>query len=169
MSSADTSPVQVSINRFTLNPLGIKELSSFSSMFVAQHLRITPESKHHPEERLVVGDGMRSVFVLDVDMGSGEVYGDQRDMATHQVMGMEGVRDGGEGVIISDVSGCDHQRRLGVVIVGVRGRSVQKGRGKQKLSPCTRGKDFEKAKDYAFSCSVFRVPRGKARRHCSLC
>lgn len=47
---------------------------------------------------------MRSVFVLDVDEGSGLIYGDQRDMATHCVLGMEGIKDGGTGVVISDVS-----------------------------------------------------------------
>lgn len=73
------------------------ELSSFSSTFIAQHL----ETSH---DRLAVGDGMRSVFVLDVDEGSGQIYGDMRDMATHCVLGMANVRDGGEGVIISDVS-----------------------------------------------------------------
>lgn len=142
---------QVSINRFTLNPLGIKELSSFSSMFVAQHLRITPESNHHPEERLVVGDGMRSVFVLDVDMGSGEVYGDQRDMATYQVMGMEGVRDGGEGMIISDVSGRGFQPRVnrersqggegeGAGSREQSGREISRQRGGHTLShPVSRG------------------------------
>lgn len=47
---------------------------------------------------------MRSIFVLEVDDESGMIYGDQRDLATHQVMALEGVRDGGQSVIISDVS-----------------------------------------------------------------
>ena len=49
---------------------------------------------------------MRSIFVLEVDDGSGMVYADQRDLATHQVMALEGVQDGtgGHSVIISDVS-----------------------------------------------------------------
>lgn len=47
---------------------------------------------------------MRSIFVLDVDDGSGKIYVDQRDMATHSVTALEGVRDGGESVIIADVS-----------------------------------------------------------------
>jgi DNA damage-binding protein 1 len=51
-----------------------------------------------------VGDGMRSVFVLDVDEGNGVIHGDQRDMGTCQVLGMEGVKDGGEGVVVADVS-----------------------------------------------------------------
>lgn len=80
------------------------ELSAFSSAFIAQHLSVAPRTSEHPEDRLVVGDGMRSIFVLDVDEGSGEIFGDQRDMATHCVLGMEGVRDGGAGVVVSDVS-----------------------------------------------------------------
>jgi hypothetical protein len=56
-------------------------------------------------DRLVVGDGLRSIFVLEVDEESGQVVGEQRDMATYSVCAMEGVKDGGEGVIISDVSG----------------------------------------------------------------
>jgi len=53
---------------------------------------------------LIIGDGMRSVIVLDVDEGSGEVLGNEKDMATHGVKALEGVKDGGEGVVISDVS-----------------------------------------------------------------
>lgn len=56
------------------------------------------------EERLVVGDGMRSISVLDVDPKTGAIYRETRDMATHSVAGLGGVRDGGQGVIISDVS-----------------------------------------------------------------
>jgi DNA damage-binding protein 1 len=56
------------------------------------------------EERLVVGDGMRSISVLDVDPKTGAIYRETRDMATHSVAGLGGVKDGGEGVIISDVS-----------------------------------------------------------------
>jgi DNA damage-binding protein 1 len=73
-------------------------------MFIAQHLSIAPRTSAHPEDRLIVGDGKRSVFVLDVDEGSGQIFGDQRDMATHSVMGMERITDGGSGVVISDVS-----------------------------------------------------------------
>ena len=47
---------------------------------------------------------MRSVFVLEVDEGSGMILSDQRDMATHQVTALERVQDGGEGVFIADVS-----------------------------------------------------------------
>ena len=46
---------------------------------------------------------MRSIFVLEVDESSGEIFGDQRDMATHSVTALEGIRDGGDGVIIADV------------------------------------------------------------------
>ena len=61
-------------------------------------------SKLYDKDRLVVGDGMRSLFVLDIDEDSGEVFGDQRDMATHSVTALEGIRDGGEGIVIADVS-----------------------------------------------------------------
>lgn len=89
---------KISINRLTPGPVGaLIELSAFASTFIAQHLS-------RVGDRLVVGDGMRSVFILDVDDGSGQIFGDQRDMATHSVMAMEGVKDGGEGVVISDVS-----------------------------------------------------------------
>ena len=79
-------------------------LSEFSSVFVAQHLHIAPHSKLYNQDRLVVGDGMRSIFILEVDEESGMVFGEQRDMATHSVTALEGVRDGGEGVVIADVS-----------------------------------------------------------------
>jgi DNA damage-binding protein 1 len=82
----------------------LTEISHFSSLFIAQHLHVAPSTKLHGEERLVVGDGMRSVFVLDVDEENGVIHGDQRDMGTHQILGMEGIRDGGEGVIVADVS-----------------------------------------------------------------
>ena len=60
-------------------------------------------SKLHNQDRLVVGDGMRSVFVLEVDDESGMIFGDQRDMATHSVTALECIRDGGDGVVIADV------------------------------------------------------------------
>lgn len=94
---------KVSILRLDSAPFGFKEVSHFASTFIAQHLYIAPVSKLHAEERLVVGDGMRSIFVLEVDDGSGMIYADQRDLATHQVMALEGVQDGGQGVIIADV------------------------------------------------------------------
>jgi DNA damage-binding protein 1 len=93
----------VSINRFSFNPVSLREVSSFASTFVAQHLHVTPVSRFYPEERLVVGDGMRSIFVLEIDAGSGEVFGDQRDAATYQVLAMGGVKDGGKAIVISDV------------------------------------------------------------------
>ena len=91
------------IHRLDLNPSTLKEVSTFSSVFVAQYLHIAPRSKLHSEDRLVIADGMRSVFALDVDEGSGKIYGDQRDMATHSVTALEGLRDGGDGVVIADV------------------------------------------------------------------
>lgn len=93
----------MSIYRLDPSPLNLTELSNFSSIFIAQHLYVAPRSKLHNEDRLVVGDGMRSVFTLDVDEESGKIFGDQRDMATHSVTALEGIRDGGEGVVIADV------------------------------------------------------------------
>lgn len=66
------------------------------------------------EERLVVGDGMRSIFVLDVDPKTGAIYRETRDMATHAVAGIGGVQDGGQGVIISDV-GPHSSARLHII------------------------------------------------------
>jgi DNA damage-binding protein 1 len=80
------------------------EVSAFTSTFIAQHLHVTPSTKVHSEERLVVGDGMRSVFALEVDEASGAIIADQRDMATHQVTALHGIQDVGQGVIIADVS-----------------------------------------------------------------
>ncbi len=95
--------IQVMIYRLDPNPPNLIELSAFSSAFIAQHLHVAARSKLHNEERLVVGDGMRSVFVLEVDEETANIYGDQRDMATHSVTALEGIRDGGDGVVIADV------------------------------------------------------------------
>lgn len=94
---------KVSIRRLVLHasPPQLEEASNFSAAFIASHLRVAPKGKHCSHDRLVLGDGMRSIFVLDVDE-AGVVYADQRDMATHQVMSLEHVMDGGDGVIISD-------------------------------------------------------------------
>ncbi|WWD20338.1 hypothetical protein CI109_104814 [Kwoniella shandongensis] len=93
---------KVSINRLDLTPPGLTEISSFSSAFIASHLTVTPKSKLASEDRLVLGDGMRSIIILEVDEGNGKVYDDQRDLATHSVVAMERVTDGGEGVVIAD-------------------------------------------------------------------
>jgi hypothetical protein len=47
---------------------------------------------------------MRSIFALEVDDESGTIYADQRDLATYQVMGLEGIHDNGQSVILADVS-----------------------------------------------------------------
>jgi DNA damage-binding protein 1 len=87
--------------------LAFKEVSAFASMFIAQHLLVSsalPDlSGSQEDDRLVVGDGMRSIFVLEVDPESGIIYSDVRDMATHQVMALEGLNDNGKGVVIADV------------------------------------------------------------------
>ncbi|WVW86882.1 hypothetical protein I302_108937 [Kwoniella bestiolae CBS 10118] len=98
---AVASGSKVTINRLSPNPPTLTEVSSFSSAFLASHLTVVP-SDIDGEDRLVLGDGMRSIIVLSVDEGSGKVYDDTRDMATHQVSAMGRVRDGGEGVVVGD-------------------------------------------------------------------
>jgi len=59
---------------------------------------------HAPDgDRLVIGDAMRSILVLDVDERDGYIKWDQRDMSSHSVRALCQVRDDGPGVIISDV------------------------------------------------------------------
>nr|WVH01967.1 DNA damage-binding protein 1 [Naematelia aurantialba] len=93
---------KVTLHRLDAVPVRFTELSSFSSAFLAKHLHVAPKSKFFQEDRLVVGDGMRSIFVLDVDEANGMFLGDQRDLATHSVTALEGITDMGEGVIIAD-------------------------------------------------------------------
>jgi hypothetical protein len=47
---------------------------------------------------------MRSVIILDVDEGSGEIVNEVKDMATHSVTAMAPIKDVTQGVIIADVS-----------------------------------------------------------------
>ncbi|ORY34709.1 CPSF A subunit region-domain-containing protein [Naematelia encephala] len=91
---------KVTLYRLDPIPTRFTELSSMSSAFIARHLHVAPKSKLYPEDRLVVGDGMRSIFVLDVDEANGMFLGDQRDLATHCVTALEGIS--GDGVIIAD-------------------------------------------------------------------
>ncbi|WVQ95773.1 hypothetical protein IAU59_002872 [Kwoniella sp. CBS 9459] len=95
---------KVSVNRLDVSssPASLHEVSSFSSAFLASHLSVSPKSTLHPEDRLVIGDGMRSIIALNIDEGDGKIYDDQRDMATHSVVAMERVTDGGDGVVIAD-------------------------------------------------------------------
>ena len=97
---------KVSIMSFENDTL--TELSSFSSTFIAQSLFTAPPSKYQAEEKLIVGDGMRSVLMLEVDDESGMIYGDDRDMATHQVVALAGIKDRGQGVVVADVSYCPY-------------------------------------------------------------
>lgn len=99
---AVASASKVSLNRY--DGTGLTEVSNFASTFVAQSLCTAPPSKHKAEEALIVGDGMRSILVLDVDEASGKIYGDDRDMATHQVSTLSGISDQGSGVVVADVS-----------------------------------------------------------------
>ncbi|WRT69742.1 uncharacterized protein IL334_006733 [Kwoniella shivajii] len=94
---------KVTIHRLTPSPSPtLIELSSFSSAFLASKLTISPSSKDNTEDRLILGDGMRSIILLSVDEGDGKIYDDTRDLATHQVTALGRVHDGGEGVVISD-------------------------------------------------------------------
>ncbi|OCF61827.1 hypothetical protein L486_01489 [Kwoniella mangroviensis CBS 10435] len=98
---AVASGSKVSINRLSPNPPTLTEVSSFSSAFLASHLTVV-HSDIDNEDRLVLGDGMRSIIVLSIDEGSGKIYDDTRDLATHQVTAMGRVKDGGEGIVIGD-------------------------------------------------------------------
>lgn len=100
---AIASASKVSINRY--DGTGLTEVSSFASTFIAQSLCTTPSSKHKADESLVIGDGMRSILTLDVDEESGKIYGDDRDMATHQVSTLSTISDQGSGVVVADVGG----------------------------------------------------------------
>ena len=97
---------KVSIHRYD-NGTGLGkdlvEVSSFSSTFVAQSLCISPPSKQKAEETLIVGDGLRSVLILDVDEETGKIWSDDRDMATHQVSTLSTITDQGPGVVVADV------------------------------------------------------------------
>lgn len=42
--------------------------------------------------------------MFDVDPESGLIYNITKDMATHQVMNMESIKDGSDSVVIADVS-----------------------------------------------------------------
>ncbi|ORX37687.1 CPSF A subunit region-domain-containing protein [Kockovaella imperatae] len=75
---------------------------TFSSVFVAQHLLVVPPTKLHSTPRLIVGDGMRSLCVLEVDLALATVWSEDKDMATHQVMALQNVKDQGQGCIIAD-------------------------------------------------------------------
>ncbi|WWC92848.1 uncharacterized protein L201_007809 [Kwoniella dendrophila CBS 6074] len=103
---AIASGSRVTINRLSPTPPTLTEISSFTSAFLASHLTVTPASKANtsitPEDRLVLGDGMRSIIVLSIDEADGKIYDDTRDLATHQVTAMGRIQDGGEGIVISD-------------------------------------------------------------------
>lgn len=100
MEQAPANPLY----RQDTNPSHLRQLSSWSSTFIAQHLRLTLKNKIHAEDRLVVGDGMRSISVLEVSEETGAILSGERDMATHSVMALERIKDGGEGVVVADVS-----------------------------------------------------------------
>lgn len=81
----------------------LKQVSSFASIFIAADLYMLPPTKFKDEECLVVGDGMRSIIVLDIDEESGIIHDDDRNMATHQVRTMTGISDQGPAMVVADV------------------------------------------------------------------
>lgn len=93
---------KVSIHRYETGK-DLVEVSSFASTFIAQSLCTSPPSRQKTEETLIVGDGMRSILILDVDEESGKIWGDDRDMATHQVSTLSNIYDQGPGVVVADV------------------------------------------------------------------
>lgn len=93
---------KVTLYRF--DPRGGKLVvaSTFSSAFVARSLFVASASKLHADKRLIIGDGMRSLLSLEIDPDTGEINGDRRDMATHCIVAMEGIKDGGQAVVVAD-------------------------------------------------------------------
>ncbi|KAL7425176.1 hypothetical protein Q5752_000864 [Cryptotrichosporon argae] len=112
----------MSLSRFT-------EIAAFHFAFVARHLHVLPAppsssstsaslvepasgrsgshadalaNQRATEDRLLVGDGMRSVFVVEVDEESGQIIGDLRDLSTHGVRALDVVADGGQAVVVVD-------------------------------------------------------------------
>ncbi|WVQ75561.1 hypothetical protein IAR50_005188 [Cryptococcus sp. DSM 104548] len=80
----------------------LTRVSSWASAFVISHLAVIPPFGPREDGDLIVGDGMRSVIVLQVDEGSGKIYDDERDMSTHGVVALGRIQDGGEGLVVAD-------------------------------------------------------------------
>ncbi|KAL1411075.1 hypothetical protein Q8F55_002024 [Vanrija albida] len=99
---AVASSTKVSILRLDASPATLREVSASTFAFEAHYLHVSPANKVHDEDRLVVGDAMRSILILDIDDESGVIRSDQRDMASHSVRALDGIEDGGPGVIIAD-------------------------------------------------------------------
>ncbi|OWZ42004.1 DNA damage-binding protein 1 [Cryptococcus neoformans C23] len=93
---------KLTIHRLDHNPVELEETSSWASAYVISSLSVLPPSLMRPEGALIVGDGMRSVIVLNVDEGDGMIYDDERNMATHGVTALGLLKDKGDGVVISD-------------------------------------------------------------------
>lgn len=85
----------------TADNLGFTKLDSCSFAFEAHFLAV---SRGPEGDRLVVGDAMRSILVLDVDKKDGSITRNQRDMSSHAVRALAAVRDDGPGAIVTDVS-----------------------------------------------------------------
>ena len=98
-----TDLAQLLIYKFSPTGPTLEEMDRFSSTFSAEHLLVVPRTKLHSTSRLVIGDGMRSVCLFEVDEGNGALYSDDKDMTTHQVTALQSIKDHGEGCIIADV------------------------------------------------------------------
>lgn len=94
------------MHRLDHNSVELEETSSWASAYVISSLSVLPPSHIRPEGALIVGDGMRSVIVLNVDEGDGMIYDDERNMATHGVAALGLLKDKGDAVVVSDVSPC---------------------------------------------------------------
>lgn len=88
--------------RLQAQPPRLAEVSSFSNAFEPRYLATLGES--WSRDRLVVGDGMRSIIVLEISEGSGESFNSSRDMSAHSVRALGTMSDTEHDVVISDVS-----------------------------------------------------------------
>ncbi|KAE8541647.1 hypothetical protein D1P53_001817 [Cryptococcus gattii VGV] len=93
---------KLTMHRLDHNSVELEETSSWASAYVISSLSVLPPSHIRPEGALIVGDGMRSVIVLNVDEGDGMIYDDERNMATHGVTALGLLKDKGDAVVVSD-------------------------------------------------------------------
>ncbi|ODN74495.1 hypothetical protein L202_06876 [Cryptococcus amylolentus CBS 6039] len=100
--STEVNPGHPKLPNFPNINRSLTRVASWASAFVISHLAVIPPFGSREDGDLIVGDGMRSVIVLQVDEGSGKIYDDERDMATHGVVALGRVQDGGEGIVIAD-------------------------------------------------------------------
>lgn len=82
------------------------EVSQVNNAFEARFLAVAPREEDDPSS-LVIGDGMRSIIVVDINPSDGSVKNTSRDMAAHSVRSMGVISHSARTVqveiIISDV------------------------------------------------------------------